>query len=94
MIQTNLNNSFNAIIELIFNELMYDFKIKNKLIAISKKIDEKFMTNETLKKILNATRLRMRQKAADAVTFENVKTKLIHDKRYKSLFMKKKTRLI
>ena len=73
---------------------MYDFKMKNRLIAISKKIDEKFLTNEIFKKFLNATRLRMRQKAIDAVIFENVKTKLIHDKRYKSLFMKKKTRFI
>ena len=92
MIQTNLNNSFNAIIELIFNELMYDFRMKNRLIAISKKIDEKFMTNEIFKNFLNATRLRMRQKTADAVTFENVKTKLIHDKRYKLLFMKKRNK--
>ena len=93
IIQTNLNNLFNAIIELIFNELMYDFRMKNKLITISKKIDEKFMTNEIFKKFLNATRLRMRQEVADAVTFENVKTKLIYDKRYKSLFMKKKKNL-
>ena len=89
MIQTNFNNSFNAIIGLTLNELMYGFKIKDRLTAISKKIDEKFMTNEQLKKSLNATRLRMRQETADAVTFENAKTKLIHDKRYKSLFMKK-----
>ena len=93
MIQTNLNNSFNAIINLTLNELMYDFRMKDRLIAISKKIDEKFMTNEIFKKFLNATRLRMRQKTIDAVIFKNVKTKLIHDKRYKSLFMKKKNKI-
>ena len=89
MIQTNLNNSFNAIIELILNEFMYDFRMKNRLIAISEKIDEKSITNGILKKSLNATRLRMRQEAIDAVIFKNVKTKLIHDKRYKLLFIKK-----
>ena len=93
MIQTNFNNSFNAIIDLTFNELMYDFRMKNRLIAISKKIDEKFMTNEIFKNFLNAIRLRMRQKAIDAVTFKNVKAKLIHDKRYKSLFMKKRNKI-
>ena len=48
------------------------------------------MTNEIFKKNLNAIRLRMRQKMIDAMIFENVKMKLIYNKRYKSWLMKKK----
>ena len=56
LIQINMNNSSNAIIELIFSELMYDFKIKNRLTAVSKKINEQFMTNTKLKNFFDKTR--------------------------------------
>ena len=93
MIQNNLNNFFNAIIELISNELMYDFKIKNRFTTVSKNIEKKFMIDEEFKQSLNAIRLKMRQKTADAVFFDNVKTKLIHDKRHKSLLLKEKNKI-
>lgn len=83
-----MNNSLNVIIGLTLNKLMYDFKVRDCLTTISKKIDGKIMLDKKVKKILNATRLRMRQKAADTVAFGNVKAKLIHDKRYKPLLIK------
>ncbi len=38
--------------------------------------------------MLQKIRLKNRQKAADAVFFVNVKVKIFHDKRHKSLFLK------
>lgn len=90
IIQTNMNNSSNASTKLTPNELMYEFKIKNRLTAISEKIDGKFMANKNFKEALNATRLRIRQKAIDAMIFVNAKAKLTHDKRYKPLLFKEK----
>lgn len=88
MIQVNMNNFLNAIIGLTSNELMYGFKVRDRLTVVSKKIDGKIMSNKEVKKSLDATRLRMRQEAADVVAFDNVKFKLVHDKRYKLLLMK------
>ena len=93
MIQNNLNNFFNATIGLISSELMYDFKIKNKFTAISETIKKKFMIDKKFKQSLNATRLKMRQKTFDAMSFDNAKTKLYHDKRHKPLLLKKKQNL-
>ena len=90
LIQTNMNNSSNVITGLTSSEIMYDFKIRNKLTAISEKINDEFMTNEKLKECLNETRFQFRQKAFDAIVFENAKTKIIHDKKYKPLLLKKK----
>lgn len=84
-----MNNSSNVIIGFTSNELMYEFKVKNRLTAISEKIEETSMTDKKFKEFLDAIRLQMRQKAADAMIFENVKAKLTHDKRYKLLFFKK-----
>lgn len=67
---------------------MYDFKFRNKLIAISKKIESEFMNDKKFKIFLKVTQLHMRQKIANAISFANVKIKLIHDKRHKLLFLK------
>lgn len=47
------------------------------------------MNVSKLKKTLNKTRFRMRQKTINAMLFANVKTKLYHDKRHKFLLLKK-----
>ncbi len=88
MIQTSMNNSSNVFIELSSNELTYEFKVRNTLFALF--IFENFKNTSTSKilQILEKTRLRNRQKAIDAVFFVNVKVKVLHDKRHKSLFLK------
>lgn len=83
-----MSNTLNAITGLIPNELTYDFKVRDKLTAISKKINDKFMLDKKLKEVLNATRFKMCQEAFDAVFFANVKAKLIHDKCHKPLLLK------
>ena len=51
-IQFSMNNAFNASTELIPSELMYDFKIKNKLTTCFENIGGKFMTYSKFKKKL------------------------------------------
>lgn len=80
-----MNNVFNVVTSLIPNEQTYEFKIKNKLTTISEKINGKFMIDKKFQKSLNEIRLQMRQEAFDAMSFVNVKAKVIHDKRHKSL---------
>lgn len=47
------------------------------------------MSNKKLKKNLDNTRFQFRQKASNAMSFNNAKVKLIYDKRHKSLLLKK-----
>lgn len=91
LIQANINNSSNATTELISNEIIYEFKMKNRLIAVSNNLDDKIMdvSDKELKKILDETRLRFWQKASDVVSFDNVKAKLMYDKKHKPLLLKK-----
>ena len=83
-----MNNFSNVSTGLIPNDIIYDFKVRDRLTTFSKTINGKFMTDEKFKKNLNETRFQFRQKASDVVVFENVKAKLIHDKKYKSLLLK------
>lgn len=78
--------------KLTLNELTYNFKVKNKLTAISKKINDKLMFDKKLKKVLN-TCFKLRQKTFNAVFFANVKTKLIHNRRHKLLLLKKENKV-
>ena len=87
-----MNNFSNATTGLIFNEIVYGFKMKNRLTTLSTTIDEKFMQDKQLKKNLNKIRLQFRQKVSNVVFFDNVKTKLMYDKRHKSLFLKKENK--
>ena len=70
LFQTNMNNASNAITNLTSNKIIYDFKIKNRLTAISKNLFEIIIfisQSDELKKILDQTRFRFCQKAFDAV---------------------------
>lgn len=93
LIQTNINNPFNATIELTLNKIIYDFKIKNKFIACSKKFVEKLvaMTNKNLKKNFEKNTFALSSKNFERDFFVNVKTKLMYDKKHKFFFWKKKT---
>jgi hypothetical protein len=91
MIQANLNNASNAITDLASNEINYEFKVKDILRALYEQLKNTSM-NETQFKLtnekLNETRLRFRQKTADAVSFVNAKFKIMYNKRHKSLMLK------
>lgn len=90
-IESNMNNASNAITELISNEIVYGFKMKNRLTMISKNLSEILIfASNNLKKNLDKTQLRFCQKTFDIVFFDNVKIKLIYDKKHKSLLLKKK----
>ncbi len=99
MIQASLNNASNVFIELSSNELIYEFKVRDILVVLF--ISEKFMKSSSenfentqkqfkILELLNETRLRNRQETIDATSFANVKIKILHDKRHKSLFLKSK----
>jgi hypothetical protein len=90
IIQVNLNNSFNVFTELFSNELMYEFKIRDILFTLvffenfTKSASLKFKILQKLQKI----RLKNRQETVNAVSFANVRVKILHDKRHKFLFLK------
>ena len=84
-----MNNSFNATTGFIFNEIVYGFKVRDRLTTLFTTIDDKFMQDKKLKKNLNETRLQIKQKISNVVFFGNAKAKLMYDKRHKSFFLKK-----
>jgi hypothetical protein len=88
MIQTSMNNSSNVFIELFSNELIYEFKVKDIFFALFTSENFRNISISKILQILEKIRLRNRQKAVDAVFFVNVKVKIFHDKRHKSLFLK------
>ena len=91
VIQTNMNNAPNATTGLTPNEIIYGFKIRDKLTAISENFEQStVMPDKELKKALDDTRLQFRQEASNAIFFDNVKVKLMYDKRHKSLLLKKR----
>jgi hypothetical protein len=92
LIQASLNNSLNAAIELSSNEITYEFKIRDILFFLITEIIENTPRFKILK-LLNQTRLRNRQEATNVVSFANVKVKIIHDKRHRSLFLNSKKKV-
>ncbi len=91
LIQVSLNNYLNVSIELSSNEITYEFKIKNTLFFL---IIEKIENISQLKilNLLNQIRMKNRQKTTNAIFFANVKIKIIHDRRHKSLFLNSKNK--
>ena len=76
---------------MISNEICYDFKTKNVFATIIfEKIKKKSTNEKKLKKTLNKTRFRIRQKIINLITFVNVKIKIMYYKRHKSLMLKSK----
>ena len=56
LIQTNMNNVFNATINLTSNQIIYDFKIRNKLTAVLKNFEQfTFILNKKFKKVFDDT---------------------------------------
>ena len=88
LIQANMNNSPNATTGFTPNEIVYGFKVRDRLTALFTTIGGKLMQDKKLKKSLNETRLQVKQEASDAVFFGNAKAKLMYDKRHKPLLLK------
>ena len=78
ILQTQLNNFLNVVIELLFNKIIYNFKIKNALIVV---ID----ASQMLKNIFNQ-RLKYQQKIVDAIAFVNIKIKIYYDVKHQFIF--------
>ena len=78
ILQTQLNNFFNVVIELLFNKIIYNFKIKNALIVV---VDASQMS----KNIFNQ-RLKYQQKIVDVIVFVNVKIKIYYDVKHQFIF--------
>ena len=78
-LQTQMNNVFNAAIDLSTNEINYDFKIRDTLFNF-------FVTSTVVN--LSIQRLKYRQKVVDATTFVNVKIKIYYNARHTSLLFK------
>ena len=77
-LQTQLNNSINTIIDLAFNEINYNFKIREAFFNLTKQKT----TN------LSTQRLKYWQKATNVLIFANVKAKIYYDARHIFLLFK------
>ena len=78
-LQTQLNNFFNIVIELFFNKIIYNFKIKNALIVVD--------ISQILKNNFNQ-RLKCQQKIVDAIIFVNVKIKIYYNVKHEFIFFR------
>ena len=77
-IQAQLNNSFNKVIDLISNEMIYDFKIKNALFNITK-------VNIVNAQDLSIQRLKYQRITIDAIVFATTKIKIYYDVKHTSI---------
>ena len=81
-IQAQLNNSLNTATDLVSNEMIYDFKIRDALFNITK-------INTVNAQNLSAQRLKYQQETTDAIVFAATKTKIYYDVRHTSILFKK-----
>ena len=79
-IQTQLNNSLNTITDLISNEIIYDFKIRNALFSITR-------INIVNAQDLSTQRLKYQRETIDAIVFATTKIKIYYDVRHTSIFL-------
>ena len=81
ILQTQFNNIFNVVINLLTNKINYNFKIRDALfnfVVASATVD------------LSTQKLKYRQKTADATVFVNVKAKIYYNARHTPLLFKLK----
>ena len=79
-LQTQLNNASNAIIDRSFNEMMYKFKLRDVLIALTRKfikIDD-----------VDFERFRHQRETVDAISYVMIKIKIMYDARHIFLLFK------
>ena len=80
ILQVQLNNASNAITDRSFNEMMYEFKLRDVLIALTRKfikIDD-----------VDFERFRHQRKAIDAIVYVMIKIKIMYDARHILLLLK------
>ena len=88
-LQTQFNNSINTVIDFLFNEVVYEFKIK-KFISTFASVD--FIEIDELKFIVNR-RMKYRQKTVVVTAFVNVKTKVYYNARHQSFMFNVENRV-
>ena len=76
--QTQLNNSINVIIDLLLNEIIYNFKIRKVLITLFVEQIVDLLTQQ----------LKYQQKIVDVIAFVNVKVKIYYNARHTPLLLK------
>ena len=79
-LQAQLNNAFNVIIDRSLNEMIYEFKLRDVLIALTRKfikIDD-----------IDFERFRHQREAIDAISYVMTKVKIIYDSRHTFLLFK------
>ena len=81
ILQTQLNNFFNVVIDLLFNKVVYEFKIRK---FISTFVNVNFNEIDESKFIVNR-RIKYKQKTIVVIAFVNVKTKVYYNTRHQSL---------
>ena len=84
-LQTQLNNVSNAAIELLANEINYEFKLRDilslNLTKSNKSID------------IVEQRLEYRQEVANVIVFANIKIKIYYDVKHQSLLLRVKDKV-
>ena len=79
-IQFQFNNSLNAATDLAFNEIIYEFKIRDTISALNRE-------QTTIESVSNK-RQKYQTKVNDAIAFANAKMKVYYDFKHKSLLLK------
>ena len=81
IIQTQWNNSLNVVTNLFFNEIIYDFKVRNALFSIIE-------TNIVNTLNLSAQRMKYQREIVDAIDFVAAKIKVYYDARHTSILLR------
>ena len=80
ILQIQLNNVFNVIIDREFNEIIYEFKLRDVLIVLIRK----FMKIDDI----DFERFRYQRKTIDVISYVMIKIKIIYDSRHIFLLFK------
>ena len=93
-LQFRLNNSLNVVIERVFNEVIYDFKLREvmTIVVINTQqvaVDEKslFTTIFDIKSKFEINRFQYQKKIDDVTSYVNAKVKIMYDSRHQSLLL-------
>ena len=81
IIQIQLNNSFNVVTNLFFNEIIYDFKVRDALFSIIE-------TNTVDILNLSTQRMKYQREIVDAIDFVAAKVKVYYDARHTSILLR------
>ena len=81
-LQAQFNNSINVVIDLSFNEVVYEFKIR-KFISVFVSFSISFAERDEFEFIVNR-RMKYKQKTVVVIVFVNAKIKVYYDARHQS----------